>query len=90
MRDTSAEAYASVKPHLPKMRERVFAHIVARGALGVTSGEACDALGILVQSMSGTLGALATAGLIEDSGERRKLASGRKAIVWKPATRVLA
>lgn len=82
MRDTSREAETSVASLTAKMRARVNAHLISTGATGATDEEIATALGMNPNTERPRRQELEVAGLCFDSGERRRLCSGRKGIVW--------
>ncbi|HCU25405.1 MAG TPA: hypothetical protein DF383_10320 [Deltaproteobacteria bacterium] len=80
---TSYRAALEIKQHAPKLRNLVLGFIDSRGEIGATCDEAEQKLNLSHQCCSARIRELYQDGLIEDSGERRKTRSGRKAIVWK-------
>jgi len=79
---TSDLAAVRIGGHAAKLRERVYAFIVGRGADGATDDEGEAALGIKPQTYTPRRGELVALALVVDSGNRRKTASGRPAAVW--------
>ncbi len=79
MRQTSLEAYWSIKDDLNRLEKLVLD--------GINGGSTCDeleqTLGLSHQTVSARLRGLAQAGLIVDGGGRRPTRSNRKAIVWQ-------
>lgn len=82
-RDTSAEAAAEVKPKAPLLRNLCLDLLIA--STGLTADEVAGRAGFSVLSIRPRLTELSALGLIIDSGERRRNASGKRAIVWKIA-----
>ena len=82
-RNTSAEAADAVKPKAPLLRNLCLDLLIA--STGLTVHETAARAGWPVPSIQPRIAELAALGLIIDSGERRRNASGKKAIVWKVA-----
>lgn len=89
--DTSQDAAESMEPHLARLQETIFSLIQNSWSgimsnmdpqLGWTDDELERWLGLPHQTVSARRRELVLKGLIEDSGERRKTRSGRKAVVW--------
>lgn len=80
--DTSVAAAVSLARDAPRLRAEVHAAIRRAGAAGLTADEAAAALGLTPFSTRPRCTELAAAGLVADSGMRRRNASGRSAIVW--------
>lgn len=78
-RDTSREAAESLG-NVTLIRNRAYQRIAA---LPRTADEVATSLGMSVLSVRPRVTELYKLNLIEDSGDRRKNASGRKAIVWR-------
>lgn len=87
---TSHIAARSLDDELPRL-ELVVLKAVRKTARGATSHELEKSTGLSLVTISPRLRPLQRKGLIVDSGERRKGASGRPSIVWKamPAQGVL-
>lgn len=81
-RETSRAAAESVRDAVPVLRERVYQHVCAAGAYGVTCDEAEGTLSLRHQTCSARFCELHTTGRIVDSTCRRRTRSGRAAIVW--------
>ena len=81
MRDTSIEAYQDIQSKAATLRAAVRAAFRTGEAL--TADEVADVLGQSVLSIRPRVTELANNDEIEDSGKRRKNASGRNAIVWR-------
>lgn len=84
---TSDKAASFIAPHAPNQRSRVFDVIRDAGAEGLTDEQGQVLTGIKVQSYTPRRRELAVAGLIRDTGERRKTASGCDAAVWVAVTK---
>lgn len=80
--DTSMAAADSVADETPHVRERVLDAVRAAGRAGLTADEAAAELHLTPFTTRPRFSELRDMGLIEDSGQRRDNASGRKAIVW--------
>ena len=80
-RSTAKEAAEHVGSRASILRDKCLRCIRERGPL--TADEAATLLGESVLSIRPRFSELATMGDIEDSGTRRKNASGRNAIAWK-------
>ncbi len=78
--DTSIAAAASMLGAAPTLRALVLSALSERD---MTADEAAAALGETVLAVRPRFTELARMGLIEDGGDRRANASGRKAIVWR-------
>lgn len=63
-------------------RARILRLICTSGALGMTDDEGQRELGIIAQTYTPRRGELVAAGLVVDSGKRRKTQRGRPAAVW--------
>ncbi len=81
-RDTSRAAAVEIAAEAPRLRARALA-IVERSN-GLTADEVAGRLGRSILSMRPRLTELARLGKVRDSGQRRRNASGRNAIVWQP------
>lgn len=84
----SLEAREVIRPHLKRLRARVYCLIRDAGEHGMTADEILVALedempGIGHQSVSQRPGELAKLELIYDSGMRRPTRTGCKATVWR-------
>lgn len=80
--DTRASEHAAIKNSSATMRGRVLAAIVAAGVDGRTDDELQQELGLQGSSQRPRRIELLLANLIIQSGEIRKTASGRSAVVW--------
>jgi DNA-binding transcriptional ArsR family regulator len=82
--DSSQAAAAMIAEHAPALRERILLFIRERGEQGATNEEIADALGLRPNSETGRATELKDAGLIRDSGRRRRARSGVRVIIWVP------
>lgn len=80
--ETSHAAARSIHGGLTDIQRRVLEFYRARGWPGATDEELSDALGCHGSTLRTRRSELTDAGLIVDSGERRKLKSGRRGVVW--------
>lgn len=80
--DTSRDAARSMAAPARILRDRVLGAIRVAGFAGLTADEAARALGVTPLAVRPRCTELREAGLISDSGKRRKNASGRNAAVW--------
>lgn len=83
MRRTSREAAREISPLASRLRTLVFGVIKSRG--GATDEEIQRALKMNPSTSRPRRIELERAGIVRDSGKRRKTRSGRWAIVWKVA-----
>lgn len=79
----SLEASDAIRPKAGRLRERVLAHLRAHG--GATDDEIQAALDMPPSTQRPRRVELVRAGLVRDSGEKRKTRSGRRAAVWVAA-----
>lgn len=82
MRDTSRGAKTSVANATANLRRKVHEHIASTGRYGATDEEIADALYMNPNTERPRRQELELGGLCFDSGERRRLRSGRMGIVW--------
>lgn len=80
----SQDAAIAMIPIAGTLQDRVYA-MIERSANGLTTDECAERLGETVLSIRPRFTELAAKGEIEDSGIRRKNASGRSATVWRVA-----
>jgi hypothetical protein len=80
--DTSRDAADAIKPDAIWLRMMVMTHITAAGANGLTADEAAAKMDKSILSIRPRCSELLKQGKIRDSGQRRRNASGRSAIVW--------
>src|SRR5688500_7682694 len=81
-RDTAREAAESIKPKASTLRARVLSELAR---YPMTADECATALRQPVLSIRPRFSELAALGKIEDTGERRFNASGKRAAVWRRA-----
>lgn len=81
-RDTSRAAADQVAATAPQLRARAL-HVLERSK-GLTADQVAARLGESILSIRPRVTELARLGKVRDSGERRRNASGRSAIVWAP------
>ena len=81
--DTSQEAASTIQIHLARLESRVFDFLQARGERGATDEEIQQGLGMVSNTERPRRVRLVELRLVEDSGERRKNLSGRRAAVWR-------
>ena len=80
---TSVEAANSWAPeNLNRLRKATWDYLVERGEYGATDQEMQAYLDLPNQSQTPRRWELVRAGLVMNSGRRRKTLSGRSAIVW--------
>lgn len=80
--DTSVEAADAIAPRQVPLQRQVLRTIVAAGEYGATTNEIAAKLEINRDSIQPRTSELRSKMLIMDSGERRKNANGKNAIVW--------
>ena len=80
--ETSREAGERIAPVASAQAARVLVYIAGQGDDGATDHEVQTALGMTGDSERPRRWSLQRAGLIRDSGQRRKSPAGRAAIVW--------
>lgn len=80
--DTSQEAAEAISEHLGRLQAMTFATVLNAGSNGLTAHEACDALAMDRVAIQPRLSELRRKGRILDSGQRRRNASGKRAVVW--------
>jgi len=80
-RQTSREAAGAIEGRAPTLRDRCAGVVRQRGLQGCTADEAAELLGETILSIRPRFTELVRMGLIEDSGERRSNAPGRRAKV---------
>lgn len=81
--DTSRAAAVAIQPHAGKQAMMLLEELRLSPYYGLTNEQLHELTGIRLQSVCGRMNELWRAGLIEDSGERRKGASGASAKVWR-------
>lgn len=80
--DTSRAAARSMRRRAPTLRERVHCELIRRGRAGATDEELQVALGMSIPTETARRNELLRAGIVRDSGRRRRTTSGRTATVW--------
>lgn len=80
--DTSRAAATDAAETAPQLRARALA--VLEHSNGLTADEVAGRLGLSILSIRPRVTELSRLGKVRDSGERRRNASGRGAIVWTP------
>ena len=85
--DTSHSAAESMRALAGRLRARVYACIVRAGREGCTDEEMQAELQMQGSTQRPRRVELVRAGLVVDSGLRRRTFAGRSAVVWKGATR---
>jgi hypothetical protein len=80
--DTSLEAAEHIKPKAPKLRDRVYQHILKQGTTGATADEVELALGISHQTGAPRITELHRMGRLIRTNMRRKTRYGRNAGVY--------
>lgn len=81
-RDTSQAAADAIAADAPTLRARALR--VLERSNGLTADEVAGRLGLSILAIRPRVTELSRLGKVRDSGERRKNASGRPAIVWAP------
>jgi predicted ArsR family transcriptional regulator len=82
-RDTSYDAALRIKPSAASYGAKVLAILATRGPM--TPDEVAEALDVSVLTVRPRFTALCQAGIIVDTGQRRRNANGRNTIVWRAA-----
>lgn len=80
---TSTEAAHKITPHATALRDRVESLFLTGATL--TADECAETLGVSVLACRPRISELSKMGLIVNTGERRKNASGMSASVWAAA-----
>lgn len=81
--ETSKLAAESMRDSASTLRAKVFAFITGQGEAGATDEQIQLALDMNPSTERPRRVELVRAGSVRDSGDRRKTASGRAAIVWE-------
>lgn len=81
-RDTSFEAAEGMAPQAPILRAKCLREL--EHSNGLTADEVAGRLGLSILSVRPRITELARDGKVRDSGDRRRNASGKRAIVWAP------
>jgi hypothetical protein len=79
---TSDEAAEAIAPRIGRLQSLVFAAITKAGDGGLTADEVADTLQMDRWSVQPRTTELRLRDLIEDSGQRRRNRTGKRAIVW--------
>lgn len=85
--DTSREAADAIAPVSARLQRLALRAIHAAGAAGLTADELAATLGVQRATIQPRTSELRRGHLIVDSGQRRRNASGVRAIVWTAADR---
>ena len=80
---TSQQAAEAIKPSAATLREACLLRLALSYGHGLTTDECADAMGESCLSVRPRFSELRAMNLIEDTGSRRKNASGRNAVVWR-------
>jgi hypothetical protein len=80
--ETSEEAAQALAPKCGRLQRLTLEAIGQRGATGFTFEEAANDLELDFRSIQPRISELRSKGLVVDSGQRRRNASGKRAIVW--------
>ena len=83
MADTSASAFAAIRPRLGGLHRKILYFLAKRGPIGGTLDECCQATSILVQTASPRFRELVQWGEIEDTGQRRPTRTRNMARVYR-------
>lgn len=79
--ETSRDAAHAIRREMPRLEALVLSAL--SGCSGMTAQGLEVATGLSGNTVRPRLVALREAGLVEDSGQRERTASGRKAVVWR-------
>jgi len=80
--DTSIAAAEGIAPVTARLQSLALTAIRAAGSGGLTTNELAERLDIVREAVQPRTSELRQMGKIRDSGQRRKNASGKSAIVW--------
>lgn len=80
--DTEIAAAENVRPHVKKLRQKVFTFIVQRGDWGATGWEIYSRTGIWIYTVKPRLTELKKLDLIVDNAQRRTNGNGQDEIVY--------
>jgi hypothetical protein len=80
--DTSIEAANDIAPDLGRYQRSALSFIRAAGDAGLTAEELAGAMGVDRTTAQPRTSELRLRYMIKDSGQRRRNASGKRAIVW--------
>lgn len=81
--DTSIEAAQKMAQSAKTIQDRVFKMLQLAPETGMTTEELCQMMRMVPKTIQPRVSELRAIGKIEDSGLRRKSASGVRVIVWK-------
>lgn len=81
--ETSVAAAEAIKPDKESLRRHLLEWLQERGLTGATDEEAQDALGMDGNTERPRRRECEDAGLVRDSGTKRRTRSGREAVVWR-------
>ena len=90
--DTSAEAGASMNPHVAGIARQCFDEITSvyrSDGVGLTVDQLEQLMNSRHQTVSARVNELRNKGWVRDSGVKRPTRSGRSAIVWMPTVQAL-
>jgi hypothetical protein len=79
---TSQEAADEMEPHVGRLQKMALDAIREAGETGLTADELADKLEVTRWTIQPRTSELRAKHLIGDSGQRRRNASGKRAIVW--------
>lgn len=79
---TSQAAADAIAPKVNRLRALVLAAIADAGELGMTDEEIQEFMGMSPNTQRPRRVELVAAGLVRDSGRKRRTHSGRQAVVW--------
>lgn len=82
--ETSEEAAENIAPRLSRLRQRVYDTLRSFGPL--TDEDLCNVTGLSASTVRPRRGELVDEAFVVDSGERRKVASGNRATLWRVTT----
>jgi hypothetical protein len=82
IRETSRRAAREIEPALSRLQQLVLKALRDAGPRGLADFEICAATGIRESTMRPRRHELVRAGLVADSGERRRTPAGRYSTVW--------
>jgi hypothetical protein len=80
--ETSIAAADEITPHIGKLQKLTFDTILQNGPDGRTGDEVAVQNGYPPHELRARISELRRKGLIADSGQRRRLRSGKRGIVW--------
>lgn len=83
--DTSKSAAEAIEPKVGTLRRKVLDRIRLTGSYGVTDEQGWHALNMDQNTYRPRRIELWRAGLVKDSGKRRRTTKGRTAVVWVAA-----